>query len=382
MNSLRDDISGGYWIELPDNFPHSLGDGRLDRYTVDGMIKHPEKDTFDDYFRQTNGAQLRQYLAAGAQIMPISGKIQKVKKQLRLVATALVKGETRILLQKWSQYGTAKSADQFETASPHLTVSTGPDAGHLDHLPVDNSSIEPPLWSAVIANSAALTERSASHAETAVSQDSEQRYIRIKAICQLSEVIEAIPATKLDGFRDYLDRRLQRNPHLGSPPVAEYLAWLTHQTDPQSKKKPVVNLLIPDTRPEIANVIMARERRQVTTLQRDMRAHNQFKALVWENFDSRCAVTRKQWLGELDATHIEDAIHGCFSVSNGLLLSPTLHRLFGRFKMSINPESMTVHFLPDSGFEDYEGAYIAPVKWKIDKEKLTAHWQIFLQRRG
>lgn len=382
----------GYWIELPENFPHSIGDGRLDRYTVDDMIKHPEKDTFDDYFRQMNGVQLRQYLIAGAQIMPYSGKqIQKIKKQLRLVATALVKGETRIFLQKWSQYGAATSDVKFETASSLSIVATEPEVGPLPNLntvvPLQGSSaIEQPLWRALIANSAALKERSASHVETAARQDAEQRHARIIAICNLSEVKEAIPAAKMDDFRSYLDRRLQKNPHIGTPPVAEYLAWCTPQHDhvisPESASKPVVSLLVPDTTPGLANVIIARERRQVMTLQRDMRAHNQFKALVWENFGRCCAVTRKQWLGELDAAHIEDAVHGCFSVSNGLLLSPTLHRLFGRFKMSINPISMTVHFLPDSGFEEFEGAPIAPIKWSLDKQKLAAHWQIFLQRRG
>ncbi|MBL5926505.1 HNH endonuclease signature motif containing protein [Enterobacter asburiae] len=382
----------GYWIELPENFPHSIGDGRLDRYTVDDMIKHPEKDTFDEYFRQMNGEQLRQYLIAGAQIMPYAGKqIQKLKKQLRLVANALVKGETRIFLQKWSQYDAATSDVKFETSSALSIVAKEPEVGPSPNLNVvfplqGSSAIEQPLWRELIANSAALKERSASHAEIAAREDAEQRHARISAICNLSEVKEAISATKMDDFRSYLDRRLQKNPHIGTPPVAEYLAWCAPQHDnvinPKSANKPVVSLLVPDTTPSLANVIIARERRQVMTLQRDMRAHNQFKALVWENFGRCCAVTRKHWLGELDAAHIEDAVHGCFSVSNGLLLSPTLHRLFGRFKMSIDPESMTVHFLPDSGFEEFEGAPIAPIKWSLDKQKLAVHWQIFLQRRG
>lgn len=384
-------LPGGYWIELPDNFPHSIGDGRLDRYTVDDMIKHPEKDTFDDFFRQTNGLQLRQYLIAGAQIMPFSGKqMQKIRKQLRLVATALVKGETRILLQKWNQYGAISTVKSEAVSSPPTvapeTEVTLPDLNSVVSIQ-DSSAIEQPLWRALIASSAALTQRSALHAEAIASQDAEQRYARIKAICQLGEVREAIPADKLDDFRGYLDSRLQKNPHLGAPPVAEYWAWHAQQqnqmTTTQIACKPVVSQLIPDnTRPGVADEIIARERRQVTTLQRDMRAHNQFKALVWENFGRRCAVTRKKWLGELDAAHIEDAIHGCFSVSNGLLLSPTLHRLFGKFKMSVNPESMTVHFLPDSGFEDFEGTHITPIKWDIDKQKLAAHWQMYLQRRG
>lgn len=380
-------LADGYWIELPENVSHSIGDGRLDRYTIDDMIRNPGKDTFDHYFSQSNGIQLRQYLVAGAQLMPAAGnKIQKVRKQLRSVVTALVKGETRILLQNWSQFSTATRVVMPDTESSLHTIAPETEAGHLTAVALQeiNSAEGQQLWRAVIANSAALTERSASHTDFTASHEAEQRHSRIMAICQLHEVRKAIPAEKMDDFCHFLDGRLKKNPHLGTPPVAEYLGRNIQRqpdTPTQNISKPVVNQLIPDTRLGIAETFISRERRQVTSLQRDMRAHNQFKALVWENFDRRCAVTRKHWLGELDAAHIEDAIYGCFSVSNGLLLSPTLHRLFGRFKMSINPDSMTAHFLPDSGFEDYEGALITPVKWSIDKEKLAAHWQVFHQRR-
>lgn len=377
-----------YWIELPENVSHSIGDGRLDRYTIDDMIRNPGKDTFDHYFSQSNGIQLREYLADGAQLMPVAGnQIQKIKKQLRSVITALVKGETRILLQKWSQFSSATRLVMPDTESSLHTIAPEAGVGNLTAIAPQeiNSAEGQQLWQAVIANSAALTERSASHTDFTASHEAEQRQSRIMAICQLQEVRKAIPAADMDNFRHFLDDRLKKNPHLGTPPVAEYLARHTQRelnSHAQGIRKPVVNQLIPDTRLGIAETFIARERRQVTSLQRDMRAHNQFKALVWENFDRRCAVTRKRWLGELDAAHIEDAIYGCFSVSNGLLLSPTLHRLFGRFKMSINPDSMTAHFLPESGFEDYEGTPITPVKWSIDKEKLAAHWQIFHQRRG
>lgn len=394
----KTDSSESYWIELPDNVSHSIGDGRLDHYIVDGMVRSPEKDTFDDYFQQKNGADLRQYLIAGAQILPFAGtKTQKIRKQLRLVAKALISGETRILLQKWNQYASAPQVTWSEKISLPAADTTKKNISPLTESPIENplqenDSTGQQLINALITRSAVLTERSAIHANNASSSEAPRRQARIQAICQLPEVREAISASMLDDFKDYLDKRLQQNQHIAAPPIAEYLALhkdSTYQaltsvksTDITIGEKNIVSLLGPDTRFSLAKPVIARERRLVTTLQRDMRAHNQFKALVWQNFDRRCAVTRKAWLGELDAAHIEDAIHGCFSVSNGLLLSPTLHRLFGRFKMSVNPASMTVHFLPDSGFEEFEGVQITPLKWALDSLKLANHWKVFLEQRG
>jgi predicted restriction endonuclease len=66
--------------------------------------------------------------------------------------------------------------------------------------------------------------------------------------------------------------------------------------------------------------------------------------LVRQNFGGRCAVSGKHLGGVLEAAHIEGADLGCYSVGNGILLSPTLHKLFDRHLMGVNPETLTVHF--------------------------------------
>ena len=113
--------------------------------------------------------------------------------------------------------------------------------------------------------------------------------------------------------------------------------------------------------------------------QRDAAIQTEFKAELCYNFGYRCAVSGKHLGGILDAAHIESAVEGDYSVSNGILLSPTLHRLFDANKMGINPETMTVHFKPGIEFEEYEGRVITPLHYRLNKEKLAARWGEYLR---
>lgn len=113
--------------------------------------------------------------------------------------------------------------------------------------------------------------------------------------------------------------------------------------------------------------------------QRDAAIQAEFKAELCYNFGYRCAVSGKHLGGVLDAAHIESAVKGDYSASNGILLSPTLHRLFDANKMGINPETMTVHFKPGIEFEEYEGRVITPLHYRLNKEKLAARWGDYLR---
>ncbi|HCM8051203.1 TPA: HNH endonuclease [Klebsiella pneumoniae] len=113
--------------------------------------------------------------------------------------------------------------------------------------------------------------------------------------------------------------------------------------------------------------------------QRDAAIQAEFKAELCYNFGYRCAVSGKHLGGVLDAAHIESAAKGDYSASNGILLSPTLHRLFDANKMGINPETMTVHFKPGIEFEEYEGRVIAPMHYRLNKDKLAARWGEYLR---
>ena len=108
--------------------------------------------------------------------------------------------------------------------------------------------------------------------------------------------------------------------------------------------------------------------------QRDAAVQAEFRAMVRQNFADRCAVSGKHLGGVLEAAHIEGADLGCYSVGNGILLSPTLHKLFDRHLMGINPETLTVHFRPGVEFPEYEGRVITPLIYNLDKARLAARW--------
>lgn len=114
--------------------------------------------------------------------------------------------------------------------------------------------------------------------------------------------------------------------------------------------------------------------------QRDTAVQAEFRAMVRRNFSDRCAVSGKHLGGVLEAALIEGADMGCYSVGNGILLSPTLHKLFDRHLMGVNPETLTVHFRSDIEFPEYEGRVISPLVYNLDKARLAARWDEYLQR--
>lgn len=113
--------------------------------------------------------------------------------------------------------------------------------------------------------------------------------------------------------------------------------------------------------------------------QRDAAVQAEFRAMVRQNFGDRCAVSGKHLGGVLEAAHIEGADLGCYNVGNGILLSPTLHKLFDRHMMGINPETLSVHFRKGIEFEEYEGRVIVPLIYNLDKVRLAARWCEYLK---
>ena len=123
--------------------------------------------------------------------------------------------------------------------------------------------------------------------------------------------------------------------------------------------------------------------RVAEVFQRDPRAQAKFREMVLKNFDGRCAVTGKRLNGVLEAAHIEGAaVRGCYNASNGVLLSPTFHRLFDRHMMGIDPVTLKVSFAPGIEWEEYEGTEIKPLFYKLNREFLAERWAIFQQRNA
>lgn len=105
-----------------------------------------------------------------------------------------------------------------------------------------------------------------------------------------------------------------------------------------------------------------------------------FKRRVWDNFNGRCAITGYQLPeGILEAAHIEAITEAANNnTSNGLLLEVTLHRMFDKGLMGVNPDDLTVHFAIDCIHKTmFEGRTIQPHHIDLDADKLTAKWKYF-----
>ncbi|MBS4433265.1 HNH endonuclease [Pectobacterium punjabense] len=105
-----------------------------------------------------------------------------------------------------------------------------------------------------------------------------------------------------------------------------------------------------------------------------------FKRRVWDNFNGRCAITGyKLPEGILEAAHIEAITEAANNnTSNGLLLEVSLHRMFDKGLMGINPDDLTVHFAIDCIHKTiFEGKTIQPHHVDLDADKLTGKWKKF-----
>lgn len=90
----------------------------------------------------------------------------------------------------------------------------------------------------------------------------------------------------------------------------------------------------------------------------------------------KCAIEGIALAGVLEAAHIS---HGeDFSDYNGILMTPTMHALFDRHLIGIEPDTLTVHvspLLPD--LSQYDGTQLtAPVPLNV--EGLTIRWKEYL----
>ncbi|EEF4622758.1 hypothetical protein GJ825_22560, partial [Salmonella enterica] len=105
-----------------------------------------------------------------------------------------------------------------------------------------------------------------------------------------------------------------------------------------------------------------------------------FKKRVWDNFNRCCAVTGCPLPeGILEAAHIEAVtVEGNNNTSNGLLLEVTLHRLYDKGLMGINPDGLTVHFAVDCIHKTmFDGKALQPHHLALDADKLAEKWKYY-----
>ena len=368
--------------------------------TAKGLANKPEFALYNRNFNQPNGDILRTYLTR------LVGR--KFKHERNRIAMALLSGQKTFSVLATYMEGlvpVVKAEPKAEVVKPIIeevkpepeNIILKPEMVTPEPVVVELTAEERLAkeqmarkeWLALIRNSNSL------HGRSSLRQDAEamERRKRVEAISQLPAVTMHIPAELIEFFKDFLDERLRQNPHMPKPPVDEFLAMRQDKTETHQQAAPAPSETTIPTKPPVttpkrlplltaADIELVGKNKQITTTQRDPRVQKQFRAFVFHNFGDRCAITGKKLNGHLHAAHIEDAIHGCYNASNGILMSPTFHTLFDRKQMGINPETMTVHFAPGIEWEEYEGKVITPLVWDLDKERLAVRWQEFIQFHG
>jgi predicted restriction endonuclease len=203
----------------------------------------------------------------------------------------------------------------------------------------------------------------------------------------------------------------QRPSSLGSLEVAcEALAILRHKTNIDEKKivwaqflsHPAIESMsdeLPDTselidseKPKIPNNTFKKSK--VTELEEDQRetiirsqkqriGQSEFRKLVLLAYNEKCCVTDCQESSLLEAAHIIPYM-GTQSniVKNGLCLRVDIHKLFDKFLISINPETLSVlvsNRVKDEYYIALHGKKLFNSKFKPSIELLTKHYSSFLK---
>lgn len=113
-----------------------------------------------------------------------------------------------------------------------------------------------------------------------------------------------------------------------------------------------------------------------TVYQRDVTAQASFRRRLFMLWGGKCAIEGLALAGVLEAAHIS---HGDdFSDDNGILMTPTMHALFDRHLVGIEPTTLTVHvspLLPD--LSRFDGLQLTPPV-PLNTANLTLRWQDYL----
>ncbi|MEZ6878433.1 HNH endonuclease [Enterobacter sp. KBR-315C3_2022] len=107
-----------------------------------------------------------------------------------------------------------------------------------------------------------------------------------------------------------------------------------------------------------------------------------FRKRVWANFNGRCAVTGYALPeGILEAAHIEAITEAANNnTSNGILLEVSLHRMFDKGLMGINPDDLSVHFAIDCIHKTlFDNEPLQPHNVTLDANNLARKWVMFKQ---
>lgn len=194
---------------------------------------------------------------------------------------------------------------------------------------------------------------------------------------------ERVPAAQQPDFRKYVLKNRKRK--LSAEQYVKEWGNLNasnkNTTSRPSLAEEKSELHIPQKAPAISTpkpavVKLTATGSERTVYQRDVAAQASFRRRLFTLWGGKCAIEGIALAGVLEAAHIT---HGeDFSDDNGILMTPTMHALFDRHLIGIEPDTLTVHvspLLPD--LSQYDGTQLtAPVPLNV--EGLTIRWKEYL----
>lgn len=162
------------------------------------------------------------------------------------------------------------------------------------------------------------------------------------------------------------------NEALEPSPVVETKTY-EHKVPARTRQQSVLGTTVtaaPDTRSTGSTVTRTIEQRT---------GQGDFRNRVSMNFGGSCAITGHNVTQCLQAAHISPfASDKNNNTSNGIFMSADLHLLFDNHLISIDPETLKVHFKCKHPLaEVYEGAVLGGHRVKLDMDALRIHWNLF-----
>lgn len=188
-------------------------------------------------------------------------------------------------------------------------------------------------------------------------------------------MIERVPAAQHFAFRKFVfeKRREKRS-------AAQWIEiWnISNTRDTQHTSREPSEKLV--HRAETANLTLVKinaEGSMRTIYQRDTSAQAQFKSRLVAIWDGKCAIEGVELSGVLEAAHIS---HGSdFSDDNGILMTPTMHALFDRHLIGIEPVTLILHVSPAlPELKRLHGIQLHP-PLQLNLAGLRKRWELYLQ---
>lgn len=122
------------------------------------------------------------------------------------------------------------------------------------------------------------------------------------------------------------------------------------------------------------------ERQRETATRWARPKQREFRLLLLELYESRCAVTGCTVLDAIDAAHIIGVDgEGEDIKSNGIILRADVHRLFDNDLMAINPETGKLHFRDEckADYAEYEGSVLNFPRFGPKLDDFKVRWRQF-----